>query len=478
MPLKNFFFLRTMAVLMALCLSPAVMADSLPPAVAAALRSAGVPAAAVAVEVQEIGAPDPLLRLAGAEPVNPASVMKLLTTFSALEILGPAYRWRTEAWLDGDLKDGVLAGDLVLKGGGDPRLSIEAFWLFLQQMRDRGLRDIRGNLALDHGRFNVGGVDPAAFDGDAVSPYNVVPDALLLNYKAVRFTLVPIDGAARPLVLPTPRLAQMQIDNRITLTDGACGEWRDELQAEVKEGGRLVLSGPYPRACGEQTWNLGLYGHTDFVGGAFRQLWAELGGSLAGRVQDGRAAPAARLFAVNESPPLAEVIRDINKYSNNVMARQLFLTLGAEGLADKTRPATPADGDAAVRAWLEKKKLAMPELVLENGSGLSRRERISVDSLSRLLQLAWQSPLMPEFVASLPVEAVDGTMRKRLADSGVAGQAHIKTGSLSNVKSMAGYVQARDGRRYSVVFVATHPKAAATKPAQDALLEWVWAGAK
>ncbi len=464
--------------LFCLILSTGVAASALPPAVAAALKMAGVPASAVVMEVQEIGAPTPALRHGGAEAVNPASVMKLLTTYSALEILGPAYRWRTEAWLAGDLKDGVLAGDLILKGGGDPRLSIEAFWLLLTQLRERGIKEIHGKLVLDHSRFDVGNIAPGSFDNDATSPYNVTPDALLLNYKAVRFTLIPDAGAARPRVLPTPRLAQMHIDNRITLVDGPCGEWRDALTAEVESGGSLVLSGPYPRSCGEQTWNQGLYGHRDYVAGAFRQLWSELGGSLTGDVQDGATPANARLLAAADSPPLAEVIRDINKFSNNVMARLVFLTLGAESLADKSRAATPADGDSAVRAWLEKRQLVMPELVLENGSGLSRRERISADSLTRLLQLAWKSPLMPEFVASLPLVAVDGTMKKRLLDSGVAGQAHIKTGSLSNVKSMAGYVQAWDGRRYSLVFVATHPKAAATKPAQDALLEWVWAGAK
>ncbi|MBL8488981.1 MAG: D-alanyl-D-alanine carboxypeptidase, partial [Rhodocyclaceae bacterium] len=167
---------------------------------------------------------------------------------------------------------------------------------------------------------------------------------------------------------------------------------------------------------------------------------------------------------------LADVVRDINKFSNNVMARQLFLTLGANGGG----PATADRAEAAIKAWLEAKNLRMPELVLENGSGLSRRERMSADSLARLLAAAWKSPVMPEFISSLPLTAVDGTMQRRLKTNAVAGQAHIKTGTLEGVKTMAGYVLDRAGRRQIVVLLVNHPNAAAAQPAQDALLQWVY----
>jgi D-alanyl-D-alanine carboxypeptidase/D-alanyl-D-alanine-endopeptidase (penicillin-binding protein 4) len=180
-------------------------------------------------------------------------------------------------------------------------------------------------------------------------------------------------------------------------------------------------------------------------------------------------------------------VRDINKFSNNVMARQLFLTLGQKVMRSgipgdggsatvngKNGGATTAQADEVVRAWLEGKTLRMPELVLDNGSGLSRRERLSADSTSRLLQAAWKSPVMPELMASLPLLAVDGTMRKRLRDGSAAGQAHIKTGSLEGVKTMAGYLLDKSGRRQVVVFFVNHPHAAAAQPAQDALLQWVY----
>jgi D-alanyl-D-alanine carboxypeptidase/D-alanyl-D-alanine-endopeptidase (penicillin-binding protein 4) len=207
--------------------------------------------------------------------------------------------------------------------------------------------------------------------------------------------------------------------------------------------------------------------------GVFLQLWAELGGTLTGGVRDGTVPADARAVAVSPSPTLAEAVRDINKFSNNVMARQLFLTLGMEA---GRRPASADDADAAIRSWLDARGLGIPELVLENGSGLSRRERISAEGLGRVLQAAWRSSVMPELMASLPVTATDGTMRKRLKQNGVAGQAHIKTGSLEGVRSIAGYVLDKSGRRWIVVFFVNHAHAGAAQPAQDALLEWVYAG--
>ena len=380
----------------------------------------------------------------------------------------------------------MLAGDIYLKGSGDPKLTLEQFWLLLRQLRARGVREIRGDLVLDRSAFGAIAHDEAAFDGKPTRPYNVGPDALLLNFKALRLTLLPDDK--RVLVMSEPAPANLDIINLLKTNGGACGqgsEWREALRADLSRhngGGnfRLVLTGNYPAACGEQRWNIGLLPHQDYVLGVFRQLWKELGGGFTGGVRDGMAPAAAPRLAIIESPALAEVVRDINKFSNNVMARQVFLTLAQKGgdgeAANGTTGATGATtarADATTRAWLEARGLRFPELVLDNGSGLSRRERISADSTARLLAAAWKSAVMPELMASLPLTAVDGTMKKRLRDGGTAGQAHIKTGSLEGVKTMAGYVLDSGGRRQIVVFFVNHANAAAAQAAQDALLQWV-----
>ncbi len=450
-------------------------AGDLPAAVAQALGGAGIPVAATAVWVREVDAARPRLAVNARASLNPASTMKLLTTFAALDLLGPAYAWKTEAFANGILSGDVLNGDLHLKGGGDPKLTYDQFARLLRQIRARGIREIRGDLVLDRSAFAIDASDPARFDAQPLRPYNVAPDALLLNFKSVRLQLIP-DPAQRTLTIamePTP--TNLHLINKLVLGNGnGCGEWRERLRADVFSHGpstRLVLTGVYPQICGEQRWSIAVQEHPQFVLGVFQQLWAELGGSLAGGVREGPVPAEARAVGVLPSATLGEVVRDINKFSNNVMARQLFLTLGMEA---GRRPAGAADAEVALRAWLDARGLALPELVLENGAGLSRQERISAEGLGRVLQAAWRSSVMPELMASLPVTATDGTMKKRLKQNGVAGQAHIKTGSLEGVRSLAGYVLDRTGRRWIVVFFVNHANAGSAQAAQDALLQWVY----
>jgi len=460
------------------CLGAPAAADSrLPFPVAAALQAAAIPPSAVSIHVQETGAASPRLTLNSGRPMNPASLMKLVTTHAALETLGPAFTWKTAALTEAEVADGVLAGDLWLVGSGDPKLTFERFWLLLRQLRAQGIRSIRGDLVLDRSAFEIQVEDPGAFDAQPMRPYNVSPDALLVGFKSLRLTLRTDVAARRVHVTAEPAPANLDLVNLVRLGNGGgCGDWREGLRADVSRHGdnfRLALTGTYAPACGERHWNLVVMPHADHVLGVFRQLWEELGGRLDGGVRSGIVPPTVRTLASIESPALAEIVRDINKFSNNVMARQLFLTLGAEAGA---RPARSEDAEAFLRRWLDTQGLVFPEMIVDNGSGLSRRERLSADSLGRLLQAAWKSPLMPEFVASLPLAASDGTMKKRLNGNGSARRMHIKTGSLEGVKTIAGYVLDRHERMHTVVFMINHANARAGQAAQDALLQWVVEG--
>lgn len=447
----------------------------LPDTVARALQQAQVPHAAVAVLVQEADGNRPALQLNPRQAFNPASVMKLLTTFAGLEILGPAHTWKTEAYVAGPMAGGTLAGDLHLKGSGDPRLTQEQVWMLLRQLRGRGLREIQGDLVLDRSRFDTRGQDDFRFDGQGLRPYNVGPDALLTAFKSLRLTLTPDPAGGRVAVISDPLPSNLTLENRLTLGDGPCRDLRQMVRPQFHpegDGGRLVLAGYLATACGEQNWQVAPMQAAPFTYGLVRQLWQELGGTLAGTWRDGPTPDGMTPLASVESPPLAELIRDINKWSNNAMARQLFLSLGARN----GQPAGAPEADRAIREWLARRGMNMPELVLENGAGLSRLERISADSLARLLAAAWRSPLMPEYLASLPLAGVDGTARKRLAASPVAGRARIKTGTLDGVRALGGYVHDRTGKAWIVVFMANHPNAPAAQAAQDALLEWVFEG--
>lgn len=472
------FPLRQLLCVWLLCQAIAVTAGELPAPVAQALKAAEIPRSAVAIVVQAVDSARPKWAINADQAMNPASTMKLLTTFAALDILGPAYTWQTQAFINGPLENGVLKGDLYLQGSGDPKLTYEHFARWLREMRQRGLREIRGDLVLDRHAFALAASDAEQFDHEIMRPYNVLPDALLLNFNAISVQLLPQTGQMPRLAIEPP-VGNLELVNQLRSDDhAACGDWREGLRSEVLTSdavNRLVLSGTYPLGCGEQRWHIALADHSRFVLGIFRSLWAELGGKFGGNsegnVRESTVPPDARLFAVSPSPTLGDIVRDINKYSNNVMARQLFLTLGLEA---GHRPARPEDGAAAIQDWLNRRSLKMPELILENGAGLSRQERISAASLGRLLQAAWRSAVMPEFMASLPIAGSDGTMKKRVQGQGVVGQAHIKTGSLDGVKSMAGYVLDQQGHRWIVVCLVNHPRAALAGPAMDALLQSVW----
>jgi len=438
-----------------------------------ALMQTGVPSEGVALYVKEIGAARPILEHNADRAMNPASTMKLVTTLAGLELLGPSFVWRTEAWLDGALNGDALEGNLVLKGYGDPRLTLEDFWLFLRDLRARGVRDIRGDLVLDRSLFAVDEIDPGRFDNDPTRPYNVGPDALLVNYKTVRLQFIPTEQTGGVRIIATPDLPPISIVNQLTLGPAPCDVWPERPAADPLQS-RLTFSGVFPYGCGEKQRSFSLLSRNQYLVTLFSQLWREVGGTFQGGVRDGLVPERARWLTTWESPPLAEVVRDINKFSNNVMARHLFLTLS---LTIANPPATTENAARAVRAWLLRDHLDFPELNIDNGSGLSRSGRISARHLAELLAYAWRSPLMPEYVSSLPIPGVDGTLRRRLGDSSAAGHAHIKTGYLDGVRAIAGYVADDHGRTFVVVSLINDPHAINAQSFQDAVIEWVYAQA-
>lgn len=468
--MKRFFA----ALLLGLPFVPFAYAE-VPAPVKAELARAGVPLEAVSIVVAPVDSAAPTLTHNADRPMNPASVMKVVTTYAALDLLGPAYTFKTHFVTTGEIVNGELRGDLVIRGGGDPRLTYDRLWKIAHRLRSRGLRDIRGDVILDRSAFAPVVHDPARFDGDPRRAYNVGPDALLANFKAVEFRFVPVEGGV--MVTGEPDLPNIAIASRIQPVKEPCGAWRRNLQYEIEETGLLatvIFTGTFPVDCGEKAWPLAIFDGDRYFESVFRWVWSESGGKILGKVRPGRAPPEGRLFMTNESEPLGEVVRDINKFSNNVMARQLFLQLSAEKLAI---PGEAKASGLVVAEWLRQKRIDAPELSIENGAGLSRTDRATASTIAAVLRSAWFSPVMPELAASMPVFAVDGTFRLR-PGGGALGQAHIKGGTLTGVQSIAGYVRDARGRRTVVVMMANHENANRAQPAMDALVEWVHKGAR
>lgn len=452
------------------CSSLPAPGNRLPAPFVQALLQAGVNDAHVALDIRAVDAARADVSLHADQPFQPASIMKLVTSEAALALLGPDYRWVTRVHASGTLDGDTLAGDLIIEGSGDPRFAHEDLARLLRALRQTGLRKIQGDLVLDRSLFRSAAVDPAAFDSQPERAYNALPDALLLDAGALTVRL-QADGD-RVLLSSEPPLAGFTIEPPVA-TDGPCGRVREQLQPELSALG-LRFAGAYPLACGERT--LAFHLHTlpqrQYVEAVFRALWAELGGSLTGTVRDGPVPADSRELMAWPSRPLAQVLVDMNKQSNNVMARNLMLSLVAQRGGEAATEAAAAE---RVMAWMADSGLTTQGVVIDNGSGLSRAERLPAATLAALLQHAWRQPTMPELLASLPVAGVDGTMVARHGDSAVRGHAHIKTGSLTGVASIAGYVTARSGRRMIVVCMVNDAQAGAARPAFGALLDWVYA---
>jgi len=441
----------------------------LPPEVEAALAKARIPASAVTMLVTDADgrAPARLSHRANV-PVNPASIMKLVTTWSALEMLGPAYSWNTPVFVDGTITNGTLRGNLYIRGQGDPKLVVERLWLLLRRVQGLGINSIAGDIVLDRSAFETVQQDPGAFDGEPLRPYNVAPDALLLNFKSVVMTFVPDRTANVAQVWFEPPLAGVQMQQSVPLSAVDCSDYRGTLKPDFSDPARIRFAGSYPATCGERTWPVAYADPKSYAVRAVEGMWRQSGGKLTGTTREGPVPAGLKPAFELASPPLAEVIRDINKYSNNVMAQQVFLTLS---LQQKGAGTLEGSREILGRWWRERLGGPAEEApVVDNGSGLSRGERISANALARLLQSAWASPMMPELISSLPITGVDGTLKRSRARA--AGAAHLKTGSLNGVTGVAGYVHAAGGRRYVLVFICNHPNAGAVRPAVDALIDW------
>ena len=467
---------RPLLLLLSLLLPVAAWGQgaSLPASVEQALTRAGIAHDNVAIWVQPVDAERASLVYNAERPMNPASVMKLVTAFVALDALGPSHSWTTRLARTGPIAGGTLMGDLHIIGGADPVLGYERMWRLLRRLRETGVDHIAGDIVLDGTSLRLPEHDPFAFDGRGLRPYNSGPYGMLMHFNTLQLFLTPGEPGTRVGMISSPPIHGLSIDNRIVSQTGACGVWHRNLDARVEttpEGPLLVLLGSLPSSCGQRNWAASPLAPDHFASAVVSALWAEVGGRLEGQVRSGIAPVQTELILIDSSPALAEVVREMNKWSSNVIARQLLASIGRQepGALDMV-----AAGSRVAAQSLQLAGVNTSGLVIENGAGLSRIERIRADSLGQMLIAAWRRPWMPEFISALPMAGIDGTAHQRLRNSPARGQAHIKTGTINQVRAIGGYVLDRNGRRHAVVMMVNDPKAHDSQAAQDALLEWVW----
>ena len=477
-------FLRATALLVVCVLMtvpPLVGAATggLPDTVQRVMTRHKIPASAVSIEVQAVDENTPRLALNVDTLRNPASTAKVVTTWGALDMFGPTYTLPTRIFTNGPVKGDVLQGDLVIKGYGDPFLVIEDFWALVGQIRRTGIRHIEGDIIIDDSEFLVEEDDPAAFDGKGDALYNVLPNAMMVNFKSIDFVFDADPATGKVNITTVPELANLDIVNHIKLGNGPCkGNNLTAALHPVAAGAamgteRIEFGGQMPARCDRFQTSRAIMTPPAYTYGAFKALWQQWGGTIKGGFRVEAKPAKARALLTWQSRPLAEIIRPLNKWSNNLMARMLLFAIGAK---DTARPVTRAQGETSLLNHLKSRGIDVTGIVIDNGSGLSRTSRVTSRFMTALLRQAWRAPSMPEFMASLSIAGIDGTTRRRFRGGAERGRMHLKTGSLQNVSAVTGYVHAQNGKTYAVNVMVNYANAnyGIGTELQNAVLAWTF----
>ena len=447
-------------------------APSLPAPIQKALNSCKVPKGDFSLSVIPLTDKGTVLKFNSAAPRVPASSAKVITSAAALQLLGPAKVWTTRfISAEEPDKNGVLSGDLYLVGHGAPSMTIERFWLLVDNLRARGVKEIKGNIIADRSHFDVAPHDPFAFDGEGNRPYNLGPDALMVNSRSFFIKIRPDKEAGVAYLYPEPRIAGVKLPESIPLSKEGCGAWSNQINPDFWNSFIRAFYGSFPLKCGPKDYFYTSLSADQYLQVVFADMWKKAGGTWKGKVVQGKLPDDSddyKVLASSYSEPLTKLVYNMNKYSDNIIARQLFLALAK---TQKDEPKNLEGARAAVYEWAASLKIPPSSLKIDNGSGLSRTTAISTDAFVTVLKHMWNAPQMPEFVSSLPISGVDGTMRKRHV---AQGSAHVKTGYIQNVRSIAGYVQTKSGERYAVAAIVNGPSAVNSIPVMDAVISWVY----
>ena len=458
----------------------------LPAPVVNAILASGLPPASFGMYAQEVVGERTLVALNEERPFTMASTTKVVTSLAALDLLGPFYRWRTSAFALGTLADGKLIGDLLIVGGGNAQLTSAELAAWFGRMREQGLREIEGDIVLDRFAFQLSRADHAHTPvQSADQPRHVWPDAMTLDEGLLGVTVQPARGPRAAITLK-PALSEVRLDNQVAMNGGCDASARWE-PGRIAAAGRpdlatVIVRGNWSAACGSRSISFVPPADSGYAARALPAMWAAAGGVLRGRVVAADVVPGVSPIPVgsdgepvqplsfHRSKPLPEMVRDINKVSDNVAARNLMLSLSPGFPA---RPATLAGAQKIVGMWLRDQGLADGDVQVENGSGLSHSERAKPRALVQLLRKAWRAEQAQAFFESLPIAGVDGTLKNRLLGGRAAGQAYLKTGTLNDTRALAGYVHAASGKMYAVALMVNHAEATRGRAALDAMIEWL-----
>jgi D-alanyl-D-alanine carboxypeptidase/D-alanyl-D-alanine-endopeptidase (penicillin-binding protein 4) len=446
--------------------------EGLPLSLKEVIASSPLPQKNYSIYIQKVDDSTPLVAWNGDVKRVPASVIKVLTTYSALLGLGYDYRWETKFFHTGYIRKGILRGDLIIKASGDPTLKTADLDDIVQRLRRAGIRRILGNIIIDRTLFKVPNKNSSGFDKNLYSPYNAMPDALMFNER--KSTLCVTSTGKHVKIRRDIPDWSYKVVNKMRPVNGSCRRGRSWPKVSIKERGSqsiITLSGRLSRRCGKRTICKVVTKPYKSFYYALKDEMKKKGIKFKGKMKLRPTPRKAKYLFSHYSPRLEEVISTIAKKSNNLMARQLLLTLGAKYY---TLPSTTFKGRKAIEKILSRYHILEPHSTfVANGSGLSRKSRITAHSLANLLIHA-ERHYGARWRETLSIAGIDGTIRKRFRYSSVYGRAWMKTGTIKHVANIAGYVEGASGELYVVVVLVNDRRSAGYgRRLANSVIEWV-----
>jgi len=403
---------------------------------------------------------------------NSASLVKIITTYIGLKELGPDFRWRSDFYYTGDIVGETLKGDIVFKGTGDASFSVEDLEGMIREIQGKGIKRIEGNLLFDTSYFGLIS-NEVTFDNDPMRAYNVPPSAISLQSNTINFRFISQKNKVR--IETKPNIRAIKIKNNIKSTREKCLSWREKLSYETKVNEQhrsLNFSGKFSRKCKLKEIDLAMLDWQTYFYHTFRQKWFDNGGWFNGTfMKTSEVLDDNRLLVSHYSNSLSSLIRDTNKYSLNLMSRNLMLTVIAN---ENYFQPTEVLVNSYIKNWLVKHQIDSEGLFIDNGAGLSRNIKISVNQYLMILQSIYYDPMMPEMISSFPIAGIDGTLKKRMKNSPIKMNGHFKTGSMKEVSAMAGFFLNNDKEMNIFVFMMNGKKANMSQNFQEALIESVF----
>jgi serine-type D-Ala-D-Ala carboxypeptidase/endopeptidase (penicillin-binding protein 4) len=399
---------------------------------------------------------------------NSASLAKIISTFIAIDTLGPEFKWKSEFLHNGEIVGDTLNGDFIFKGRGDATFSISNLEESIRKIQRNGLKKIKGDLILDLSYFGMTSKEKV-FDNDPMRAYNVLPHPVVIQSNTMNF-IFSIDKNNLNIE-SNPELHNFDIKNNVKITKGRCIDWKSKLNYRAKKKDSkttIIFDGNYSRNCGVKEFDLSVLDNNEYFYQIFKKIWNSNGGEFDGHLDVTYMQGINWQFLYRHtSKPLSVIVRDMNKYSLNLMARNIMLTVLAE---DTDLLVLESSLNDYVHQWLEKNNLLHKGLFFENGAGLSRKSFLTSEQLLLLMQKIYYDPFMPEVLASFPISGIDGTLKRRMKYSSFKIFAHLKTGSMKNVNAIAGFLLDKNRDMKIFIFIINDKNAKDSQRFQEALI--------